>query len=105
MQTHEAHNNVIALSNWKTKKELTSNEKSMSEYLKVLSFHDLLTETEDLIKELNDKPLNQEVTLKSKHLLREVNKRLQKDADGFARVLTDLRIQSEKKLFDIKGLL
>ncbi len=105
MQTFEGHNNVVPLSSWKSIREAEVKEKSMSDYLKVLSFHDLLVETEEIIKEINSKPLSQEITLKSKQLLREVNQRLQKDSDGFANALKDLRLQSEKTMFDIKGLL
>jgi hypothetical protein len=105
MQRCDNNDNVVPLSSWKSKMALKANEKSLSDYLNVLSFNDLLTETEDLINELNNKPLNQDITLKSKQLLREVNNRLRKDSDGFADTLKELRLKSEKKLVDIKELL
>lgn len=93
-------NNVISLEQWKGSQE----DKSLKEYLNVLSFHALVGEAEDTMRELKDNSLSPELAQKSKQILKEFNNRLGADSDGFAGALTGLREEIDRKITDINGL-
>ncbi len=93
--------NVLKLSDWKEFQE----EKSLMKYLRVLNFHDLMTEAEQALKELNSNPINKEITLKSKSILKEFSNRLKADRDGFAGTLSVISDSIEDKFGKLKELL
>jgi hypothetical protein len=94
-------NNVVSLESWKSNQQ---EDKSLKEYLNVLSFHALVGEAEDTMRELNDNSFSPELARKSKQILKEFNNRLGADDDGFAEPLTGLRASIDKKMTEIKGL-
>ncbi|CBW27426.1 hypothetical protein BMS_2644 [Halobacteriovorax marinus SJ] len=63
------NNKIVSLKNWKDKKLETSEETSLLNYLKALSFHDLMSEAENTRNELNSGELNSQTTLKYKTIL------------------------------------
>ncbi len=60
---------LISLTDWRHSAELKN-------YLNVLSFHELIQEAEETIKELNNSPLTKDAIQKAKMLLREYSLRL-----------------------------
>lgn len=97
-------NNVLSLKEWKKQIENAVEESSMKDYFNVLSFNDLINETKLVVNELNDKPLSEEITKKSRLILKEFNERLEKESDGFAKVLTLLRENVEEKILDLRSI-
>jgi len=93
--------NILKISDWKEFQE----EKSLLKYLRVLNFHDLMTEAEQALKELNSNPINKEITLRSKSILKEFSNRLKADRDGFAGTLSTISDSIEDKFGKLKELL
>ena len=95
-------NNVLNLRKWKEQIESAAEESSLKNYFNVLSFNDLINETKVIVSELNEKPLTEEITKKSRIILKEFNERLEKESDGFANVLTLLRKNVEEKILELR---
>lgn len=68
--------NVVSLKDWRKNQELETLGEDISEYLGLLSFNELVTESHETAKELKTNPLNDDLALRSKLLLDEINQRL-----------------------------
>lgn len=97
--------NVLSFEQWKRTQGEKTEGQSITQYLKVLSFHDLVNEYQSIIQELKDSPLNTELTQKSKLILKEFSDRLGEHSIGISDSLTEMRSKIEKKIFDLNGLL
>jgi nucleoside diphosphate kinase len=97
--------NVLSFEQWRLKQGERTQGQSLTQYLKVLSFHDLVNEYQSIIQELKDFPLNTELTQKSKTILSEFSDRLGEHSIGGSDSLTEMRSKIEKKIFDLNGLL
>lgn len=93
--------NVLNINNFADLKE----EKSLMKYLKALSFHDLMIEAEQALKELNNGSLNKEISLKSKTIIKEFSNRLKADSDGFSTSLSLINETLEKNFGKLKEML
>ncbi|ATH08728.1 hypothetical protein BIY24_12455 [Halobacteriovorax marinus] len=96
------NNKIVSLKNWKDKKLEISEETSLLNYLKALSFHDLMNEAENTRNELNSGELNSQTTLKYKTILKEFSNRLK--ADGLSAGLSSITESAENKLSKLKNL-
>lgn len=98
-------NNVISFEKWKSALAETKSERSLQDYLKVLSFHDLVNEYKDVLSDLDREPLNQEITKRTKSILIEFSNRLGEHSSEHSDSLGVLRKKIERKIFDLNGLL
>ena len=99
MTTHSSK--IISLKKWKETALELSEETSFLNYLKALSFHDLMNEAESARTELNSGSINKEITLKSKTILQEFSNRLK--GDGLSASLNSITDSAEKKLTKLKN--
>lgn len=97
--------NILSFEQWKRAQGDKAEGQSITQYLKVLSFHDLVNEYQSIIQELKDSPLNTELTQKSKLILKEFSDRLGEHSIGVSDSLSEMRSKIEKKIFDLNGLL
>lgn len=97
--------NILPFDQWKKTLGSGLEGKSLKKYLKVLSFHDLVTEYQSIIQELKNSPLNSELTQKSKLILKEFSDRLGEHSVGVSDSLSEMRSKIEKKIFDLNELL
>jgi len=97
--------NVISFEKWKNGLAEAKSEQSLNDYLKVLSFHDLVNEYKDVLSDLDREPLNQEITRRTKSILLEFSNRLGEHSSEHSDSLGVLRKKIERKIFDLNGLL
>lgn len=70
---------------------------SLSRYLKVLSFSELIDETSHIINELNQKGSTEEIIKRSKMILKELGMRLG-SSQGFSQSLVKMKAELENRL-------
>ena len=80
-------------------------EKQFKDYFNILSFSELINESTDIIKELNNNPISNEVTMKSKILLSQFSKRLGDESKDVAETFQDMRKRIEAKILDLNNRL
>ncbi|MBT3586803.1 MAG: hypothetical protein HN509_17965 [Halobacteriovoraceae bacterium] len=97
--------NVIPFDQFKVQRMKTKEEKGLRDYLGLLSFNQLINETSSVINELNNTPLNAELTLHSKLVLKEFAKRLGTESTTFSTTLKKLGNRLEERIFELQGLL
>ncbi|MBK23301.1 MAG: hypothetical protein CME70_04785 [Halobacteriovorax sp.] len=109
--------NVVSLENWKKIKDASlakwepqsldekRAEKQFKDYFNILSFSELINESTDIIKELNQSPLSTEITMKSKILLSQFSKRLGDESKEVADTFQDMRKRIEDKIVDLNNRL
>ncbi len=97
------NSNIISLKNWKEANKESREEASLLNYLKALSFHDLMNEAESARKELNSGSISEEVALKSKTILKEFTHRLK--SDGLSANLKLITDSAEGKILKLKNLI
>lgn len=90
--------NVIPMDAWKQALHLRREEKSLLDYLNVLSFHDLMNESKDVVKELETAPLTDDITLKTKLLTEEISARLSHYSEEISLMLSSMIKNLEEKL-------
>ncbi len=89
---------IISIKKWKENRQLSLKEKQVNNFLKVLSFQQLINESTDIVKKLKSEPLNPELAFKSKLILKEFNKRLNDQSPELANSLQNIRNNVEKKI-------
>lgn len=98
--------NVISISKWKNEKAKNAESESLKKYMNVLSFHDLIHESQGVIAEIKSSPVNQDLQERSKGLLDEFHNRLslEENAHGpsdWSRALSEMKKRLEKTLGDL----
>jgi predicted nuclease with TOPRIM domain len=88
-----ANANITELANWKSKKV----ENSFSEYLKVLSFNELMNESEHLIEEMTKDQSSLDLFTRTKVMMNEFTVRLEKESRQLAMSVKDLKKDIENK--------
>ncbi len=88
-----ANANITELANWKSKKV----ENSFSEYLKVLSFNELMNESEHLIEEMTKDQSSLDLFTRTKVMMNEFTDRLEKESRQLAMSVKDLKKDIENK--------
>ncbi len=88
---------VVDLSHAKQAINEKKENDSLSRYLKVLSFSELIDETTHIIEELNKNGSTEEIIKKSKLILKEMGQRLT-HSQGFSRSLVKMKEDLENRL-------
>jgi len=86
--------NIVNLEQWKADKK----DCSFSDYLKVLSFNDLLNESSELMEQINNNVDGDDLFSKTRLLMNEFTNRLEKESRLLADSVKDLKKQIEDKL-------
>ncbi len=86
--------NITDLAQWK----MRNVDNSFSDYLKVLSFNDLINESENLIDELKHDDHSSDLVSKTKLMMNEFTERLEKESRHLALSVIELKKEIENKL-------
>ncbi|AUN97226.1 hypothetical protein DOM21_15530 [Bacteriovorax stolpii] len=86
--------NLVSLDQWKTQKR----EGNFSDYLKVLSFNDLMNESDSLMDQLKRSEEMDDLFSKTRVMMNEFTNRLEKESKHLADSVKDLKKQIEDKL-------
>lgn len=86
--------NLVSLDQWKTHKR----EGNFSDYLKVLSFNDLMNESDSLMDQLKRSEEMDDLFSKTRVMMNEFTNRLEKESKHLADSVKDLKKQIENKL-------
>ena len=86
--------NLVNLDQWKNQKR----EGSFSDYLKVLSFSDLMNESNSLVDQIKRNDGVEEIYSKTKLMMNEFTTRLEKESRHFSDSVRDLKKSIEDKL-------
>ena len=113
MRENNNDKNVVSLEDWRKLKEASladwkpqsldekRAEKQFSDYFNILSFSELINESTDIIKELNQSPISTEITMKSKILLHQFSKRLGDESKEVAATFQDMRKRIEDSIINL----
>lgn len=86
--------NVVNLSQWKTKRR----DNNFSSYLKVLSFNELMNESNELMNEMKKSEAPDDLFGKTRMMMNEFTTRLEKESRHLAESVKDLKKQIEDKV-------
>lgn len=86
--------NLVSLDQWKTQKR----EGNFSDYLKVLSFNDLMNESDSLMDQLKRSEEMDDLFSKTRVMMNEFTNRLERESKHLADSVKDLKKQIEDKL-------
>lgn len=86
--------NLVNLDQWKNDKR----DACFSDYLKVLSFNDLMTESSALMDQMKSEDASTDLFRKTKVMMNEFTHRLEKESKHLATSVKDLKKQIEDKL-------
>jgi len=86
--------NIVSLDEWKNIKK----ESNFSDYLKVLSFNDLMNESTSLMDQIKKSEEVDDLFSKTKLMMNEFTFRLEKESKSLAESVKDLKKQIEDKL-------
>lgn len=86
--------NLVSLDDWKNQKR----DSSFSDYLKVLSFNDLMNESNELINQIKRSDEGDDLFTKTKVIMNEFSLRLEKESKYLANSVKDFKKQIEDKL-------
>ena len=86
--------NLVSLDQWKNQKR----EGNFSDYLKVLSFNDLMNESDSLMDQLKRSEEMEDLFSKTRVMMNEFTHRLEKESRHLAESVKDLKKQIEDKL-------
>ncbi|NOT78897.1 MAG: hypothetical protein HOP07_07815 [Bacteriovoracaceae bacterium] len=86
--------NLVSLDDWKNHKK----ESNFSDYLKVLSFNDLMNESDSLMNQIKKSDEMDDLFSKTKLMMNEFTSRLEKESKNLAESVKDLKKQIEDKL-------
>lgn len=86
--------NLVNLDQWKSQKR----EGNFSDYLKVLSFSDLMSESNSLVDQMKKSEEVEDIFSKTKVMMNEFTHRLEKESKYLANSVKDLKKSIEDKL-------
>ncbi len=86
--------NLVSLDQWKNQKR----DNSFSDYLKVLSFNDLMSESNELMNQLKKSEAEADLFSKTRVIMNEFTHRLERESRHLADSVKDLKKQIEDKL-------
>ncbi len=96
----EQFGNVRSLDTFRRRKEESERKIALKEYLSVLSFNELLTESNDIIQELNSNPLDMDLSARSTLILKEFHDRI-RESKNLENTLSDLCQETEERLSEL----
>lgn len=85
--------NIVTIKKFKAHKKTQLAQQELSGYLDVLSFNELISEATAAISELKKRPVNSELTIRSKTIVSHFIKRLQIDSPEMANFLISEQVQ------------
>lgn len=88
--------NLVSLDQWKNHKTDFKRDNSFSDYLKVLSFHDLMNESAEIMNQL--KHDDEDLFTKTRSIMNEFTVRLERESRHLADSVKELKKQIEDKL-------
>ena len=97
----EQRQNVTSLDSFRRRKEESERKLALKEYLSVLSFNELLTESNDIIQELNNNPLDTDLSHRSTLILKEFHDRI-RESKNLEFTLGGLCQETEERLNEIQ---
>lgn len=86
--------NLVNLDKWKNQRK----DANFSDYLKILSFNDLLNESDELVDKLKRNDEDNDLFSKTRVIMNEFTYRLGKESKHLAHTVKDLKKQIENKL-------
>ena len=86
--------NLVSLDQWKNHKR----ENNFSDYLKILSFNDLMSESNELLEQVKRSEEGANLFSKTRFIMNEFTHRLEKESRQLADSVKDLKKQIEDKL-------
>lgn len=86
--------NLVSLDQWKNQKR----DNNFSDYLKVLSFNDLMNESNDLVNQMNKNAESDDLFSKTRMMMNEFSIRLEKESKHLAESVKDFKNKIEDKL-------
>lgn len=99
------HNQVISLKQWSSRKNHMNEERSLSSYLNVLNFHELIDESKFLIQEIEGKKTYcHRLATRSKLLINEFSERVGIESRELSNMITSMSRQIEKRISAMQGL-
>jgi hypothetical protein len=96
---------VISLSQVRNLAELAKQEESISRYLGILSFSQLINETANTIENLSQKDITKQIAVKSQLVFKELGSRIEGQSTQKFPVLSNMRKQIDQKIQDIQHYL
>ena len=90
--------NLVSLEQWKHHRR----EANFSDYLKVLSFHDLVNESNHLNREIKQNKATDHLLSRTKMMMNELTQRLDRESKMLAHSVVDLKKQIEERMIDRK---
>lgn len=97
IQTHK-NKNIIHINQWNHQLKLREDRQSLSRYYRLLSFHELIGESKELVREIkNNKDYCQLLTLKSKLILKEFSSRVGIDSKELSNLINLMSHQIESR--------
>ncbi|MDO9181297.1 MAG: hypothetical protein Q7U04_02760 [Bacteriovorax sp.] len=90
--------NLVNLDQWKNHKRDGARDASFSDYLKVLSFNDLMTESTELMNQIKKSDEGSDLFSKTRVMMNEFTHRLEVESKHLADSVKDFKKQIEDKL-------
>lgn len=90
--------NLVSLDQWKNSLRESKKENCFSDYLKVLSFNDLMNESNELMDQIKRSDEGDDLFSKTRVIMNEFTHRLEKESKHLAESVKELKKQIEDKL-------
>jgi hypothetical protein len=94
--------NVIPMDAWKQALHLKREEKSLLDYFNVLSFHELMNESKEIVMELEKESYNDDLALKARLIIEEISGRLSHYSGEVTVMLNGMVKNLEEKIQSIR---
>lgn len=96
---------VISLKAWKDQKDQERESESLKNYMNVLSFSDLIHESQGVIQEIKTSKVDQDLTERAGGLINEFHNRLSgEETSDWSKALGEMKKRLEKTLTDLGKL-
>ncbi len=96
---------VISLKAWRDQKDQERESDSLKRYMNVLSFSDLIHESQGVIHEIKTSKVDQDLTERAGGLINEFHNRLsEEDTSDWSKALGEMKKRLEKTLTDLGKL-
>ena len=93
--------NMNSIDEWKTKLEQKKDEKSLKRYFDTLRFNELINEAHIALDKLQKHPLDKEVAIESRVLIKEISKRIESQTCENQDRIDSIEESLDKKFLDL----
>ena len=94
LNSQKTKNKISCFTEWKLKFQELYVEKSIKRYLKILSFHDLIQESNALADSIISNPIDRKSTKYSRLIMKEFKNRVEDDSPGMAKNIDKISINT-----------